>query len=337
MHKTLFFITKLSFQMKNFNKILLGAALFATGTVMAQDFPPNAVPGNCYAKCVIPEQYETVTEEVLVKEASTRIEVAPATYRTAEEQILVKDGYTVLTVTPPQYNTVTEEVMVKEASSRLRYVPPTYETVTEQMLISPATTKWVKNTNRQGCESANPNDCNIWCLREVPAQYKTVSRQVLRTPATTEETPVPAEYKTVTRTVVQTPAQVMENSVPPEYRTITKQVLDVPAQANTIAVPAEYRTMTTRQLVSPGGYSEWRQVNCSTNYSTTQMRSYVRDVQNALIARGYNVGTAGADNVMGSDTRNAIMKFQKDNGLAVGVQGNNIPVETLDALGVKNY
>ena len=44
----------------------------------------------------------------------------------------------------------------------------------------------------------------------------------------------------------------------------------------------------------------------------------VRKVQNALMTRGYEVGPAGADNILGSDTKSALVKFQKDNGLPVG-------------------
>lgn len=41
----------------------------------------------------------------------------------------------------------------------------------------------------------------------------------------------------------------------------------------------------------------------------------VEAVQNFLISQGYNVGRAGADGKLGNDTRNAIIAFQKANGL----------------------
>jgi len=53
----------------------MGAMAFAVSPVLAQssdDLPPNAVPGKCYAKCLIPDEYKTVTEQVLVKEASKK-------------------------------------------------------------------------------------------------------------------------------------------------------------------------------------------------------------------------------------------------------------------------
>ncbi len=326
--------------MKNFNKILLTAAtVFFCGNAMAQgDFPPNAQPGKCYAKCVIPEQWETTSEEVLVKEASSRIEVAPATYQTVSEEIMVKDSYTVLTVTPPSYTTVTEEIMVKEAGSRLEYVPPVYETVSEQMMVSPASTEWKKQRRSSGCQGANPDDCMIWCLVEKPAEYRTVTKQVLKTPASTREIPIPAEFKTITKTVVQNPAQVQENSVPAEFRSITKQVLDRPASANEIAIPAEYKTITSRRLVSPERVGGWTEVNCNSVGSSTRTYSIgasVRDIQSALVARGYNIGPMGVDGVMGSDTRAAINKFAADNGISASWSGTSVPDAVLKALGLK--
>ena len=43
------------------------------------------------------------------------------------------------------------------------------------------------------------------------------------------------------------------------------------------------------------------------------------------------MGDAGADNVFGSDTKEALIKFQQDNGLPQG----NLNMETMNALGVK--
>ncbi|MBK8154065.1 MAG: hypothetical protein IPK61_14180 [Saprospiraceae bacterium] len=33
---------------------------------------PNAQPGKCYAKCLIGDQYETTTEQIMVKPASKK-------------------------------------------------------------------------------------------------------------------------------------------------------------------------------------------------------------------------------------------------------------------------
>ena len=55
----------------------------------------------------------------------------------------------------------------------------------------------------------------------------------------------------------------------------------------------------------------------------------VKTLQQKLIDNGYDVGSSGADGVFGKNTQNAVMKYQKDNGLTVdGIAGKN----TLGAL-----
>ena len=287
--------------------LVLGFAAVNTATVFAQgdDLPPNPVAGKCYAKCLAPDQYETVTDQILLKEASSRIEIVPAVYAT--------------------FTTQTEEIMVKEASKRLNYVPPVYETVSEQMLISPATTKWTKGRADRSCLNEDPDKCKVWCLSEVPAQYKTVTKQVLRTPASTTEVPIPAEYKTISKAVVQTPANTREREVPAEYRTITKQVLRTPASTREVEIPAEYSTISSKKLVKAGGFTDWVEVMCESKVTSGK----ISQIQSALRAKGYDPGAT--DNVLGAKTREALTKFQKDNNLPVG----NLNVETMRALGVE--
>jgi len=86
-------------------------ALFLMVSMFAYAQPEQGMPsepGKCYAKCLIQDQYETVTEQVLVREAATKLKVVP--------------GNT---------ETLSEEVLVKEASNTLRAVPATFESVTE--------------------------------------------------------------------------------------------------------------------------------------------------------------------------------------------------------------
>ena len=74
-----------------------------------------------------------------------------------------------------------------------------------------------------------------------------------------------------------------------------------------------------------GGFTEWREVLC--NYQVTT--AVVQQVQAALKSRGYDPGPV--DNVMGTRTKAALTKFQKDNGLPVG----QMDTETMKALGIK--
>ena len=325
--------------MMNFKKLLLVFACLGAGTVafaqtgttmltaMEGDLPPNAIPGKCYARCLAPDQYATETEQILVKEASSRLELIPPTYETVTEQVLVKEAYKVLEVVPATFTTTSEEIMVKEPSKRLEYVPPVYETATEQKLIAPATTQWTKGRADRTClqNEADPDKCRVWCLTEVPAQYKTVTRQVLKSPANTRETPIPAEYKTITKAVVQTPAATRERDVPAEYRSITKQVQRTPASTCEVPIPPEYNTITTRKLARPGGFTEWVEVVCEDKVTTSK----IRQIQDALRARGYD--PVPSDDQMVPRTREALAKFQRENNLPEG----NLNTATMNALGVQ--
>jgi peptidoglycan hydrolase-like protein with peptidoglycan-binding domain len=77
-------------------------------------------------------------------------------------------------------------------------------------------------------------------------------------------------------------------------------------------------------LVKAGGFSEWREVLCQNKVNAVK----VQEIQAALKARGYDPGPV--DNIMGKKTKDALVKFQKANGLPVG----QLDFETLRALGV---
>lgn len=66
-------------------KFLLPLFLLVCAVTLRAQQPgeiPNAQPGKCYAKCNIPDQYENVTEQVMIKPASTRTIAVPAEYET---------------------------------------------------------------------------------------------------------------------------------------------------------------------------------------------------------------------------------------------------------------
>lgn len=74
-----------------------------------------------------------------------------------------------------------------------------------------------------------------------------------------------------------------------------------------------------------------KKVSYSSNSSYAQMdSSLVKKVQKALNKRGYSCGTP--DGKMGNKTRNALKKFQKDNGLTVD---GKIGTQVKKALNIK--
>ncbi|WP_297770330.1 peptidoglycan-binding domain-containing protein [uncultured Alcanivorax sp.] len=287
-----------------------------------QLLPPNAKPGHCYARVVIPETYKTEMQRVMVSQEDSKITTTPASYETVQEQVLVSEAYDKLKVIPATYKTVTEKVLVKEATTKLITKPAEYKTVTEQVLVKPAYTTWKKG--RGPIEKIDDSTGEIMCLVEVPAEYRTVSRKELVQPERTEEVKIPAVYKTVTKKVVDQPARTETVTVPAVYSTVdvVKQV-EPPKEQKTV-IPAVYKDVPKQVKVTDADM-EWREILCETN--TTQ--DVVRRLQKALEDKGYD--PVWIDGVYGSKTRAAVVAYQKDNDLASG----QLTMQTLDHLGVK--
>ncbi len=317
--------------MKKFISVLAASFLFASAIAQTNNqdgdvYPPNAEPGKCYAKCLKPDVFETVTEKVMIEPEKKAFRVIPTTYKNVTEQLMVKSETKRLEIIPAVYETQTEQVKVKDETKRIINISATYKTVTEQVLVKSEGQKWVKK-KQTGCLSDNPDDCIIMCLEKTPAEYKTVTKQVLENPATTKEEVIPAEYKTVTKTVVKTPASTKEIVIPAEYKTVIKQVVDVAAHTQEVITPAEYQTVSKRVLKTKGGYSEWKEIVCDNKVNT----DIVSQIQAALKKKGYDIGPKGVDGVLGTDTKAALVKYQKDNSLPVG----NLNIETMKSLGIK--
>jgi hypothetical protein len=292
--------------------------------------PPGARPGECYVRAVVPAKYETATEQVLRKAASTRIEVVPAQFQDVEEQVLVRPATTRLEAVPPVFEEMEEQVLVRAATTRLEPVPAAYRTVTEQVLVRPAYTVWKRSSELTSEERAkqgvDPNAGDILCLVEVPAEYRTVTSEVLVTPATTREVQIPAEYTTVRKTVLKTPATTREIQVPAEYRTVTVRRMVAPEQKTVIEIPAEYGTVS-RQVLVAAATTEWREVLCDNNATPAALVA----MQQSLRSEGFDPGRV--DGKIDAKVMGAVRSFQQARGLPV--DGDRyINMATVKALGV---
>ncbi len=226
-------------------------------------YPPNAQPGHCYAKVLIPAKYATKTEKVTVDEGGAKLKVIPAKYGYATEKKLVREPGYKLVCKPPVYKTVTERVLVKPASYKLVTVPAKYKTVTERILVSPATTEWKRGSGVTTPIVGGGHVTGVNCLVRVPAKYKTVTKRVMVTPPTTKRIPIPAQYKTITKRVLAKPAETVKIPVPAQYKTVRVKKVVEPARTVTLKTPPRYTTVTKRVKVS-NAYYTWQPVNCRT-------------------------------------------------------------------------
>lgn len=284
-------------------------------------FPPNAKAGECYARVFVPPKYRTVKKRVLKTEASEKLTIIPAKYQWVEETILRKEASEVAKVIPARYEMVSEKVLVSQASEKWVTKPAVFKDVTEKMLVKEAHSDWKKG--RGPIEKLNYSTGEIMCLIEVPAEYKYVTKRVQVTPPTTEKVVIPAKYKTVEKRVMVEAPKLVKTTIPAEYRTIkVKKVVTPPKEVRTV-IPATYATVTQQEKVSEG-HMEWRSILCETNTTADA----VRDIQRALLAKGFNPGPI--DGVIGSQTMKALKGYQAKKNLAVG----QLTVETLKSLGV---
>ena len=260
--------------------VALGAALLAlsAGSAMAGspggDFPPNAVPGKCYEKVLIPPSYESYTEQIIDRPGRVETRVIPAVYGEEVQSVLVREERTEYITLPATYRTVTETIILKAASVRTETVPATYETITERVLVREAHYEWRRGVPKD----QRPTDPNhykvlstgeVLCLVEVPAEYSTVTRQVLRTPERTVQIQVPAETQVVTRQVIDQAARVEKRVIPAEYRSVRVRVVVTQERVETYTIPATYKLVTKQRMVTDTSF-QWREIICAdkASYST---------------------------------------------------------------------
>ena len=275
----------------------------------ATDTLPNAKPGECYAKVIIPAKYEVTTEQLLVKPVSEKVTVAPAIFDTAEKSIIEKEAFTKINVLPAKFR---EEV--------------------EQVEVSPASSAWVTDLGNKGIPAspallagAKTNGVDLAgaavgaCYKEyyVPAKFEETSKEVLVkeeseeikvAPAQFEETEeivvvkqasqkkiyVPAQYETIEEKILVEPAKAVwkkgdgpitkiDNStgeimcliqVPAVYKTVTKTVLKTPSSIELVKVPAETKAVKVNKLVSDATIDK---VKIPAEYKTVKLTNKVSD------------------------------------------------------------
>ena len=307
-------------------KLFLSAAATAcvfSVPAMAQQLPPaDAKAGECYAKVLLPAQYDTTPEEVMVQPASSSFKKTPAVYKETQKQILIEEESYELIPVPPVYETVSETVLIQPEQIVKSVIPATFRTENKQILVSPARVEW--KVGRGAYEKLDEATGEIMCRVEIPAVYKTFSQQVVATPAQTKEEVIPARYETVQRRVMKTPPTTQKRIIPAKYSTVVIKELVEPEKFEVIEAPARFATVQKKKLIQAESV-QWRQILCETN--TTP--AVVKRIQNALISAGYRLGFE-PDGKLGPGTQSVIRRYQQDNNLPTG----GLTLSTIQKLGV---
>lgn len=290
-------------------------------------FPPNPLPGHCYARVLLPATYDVSQEKVLIKAAEQKIEVKEASYDWVEEAVLIKEASTRLETVAAEYETVTEQVLVKPEGKQLVTIPAKYETTTERILDKPAHTVWKRSKgpiDNALKTTYDESTGEVMCLVEIPATFRTIEKRTLVTAESVQEVITPAEYKMVSKKILKKPAYTKEVIVPAEYKTVKVQKMIEPARERKIDVPAEYETIS-RQAKLSDEQLVWREVLCDVNMTP----DVIQAMQSKLSRSGHYGGRV--DGLLGPKTLRAVNSYAKAKSLPVGV--NYISVETAEALG----
>lgn len=299
-------------------------AVSSSGSANGDVLPPNARPGQCFARVQVAPVFTTSTDTVQRAEGYNKIKVIPAVYGTEKKTVLAKEAVDVISVIPAVYGWSSEKVLVSPAISEIRRVPAVYGSESSKVLVKPAHSVWKKGTGP--ITKVDSSTGEIMCLVEVPASYRTITKRVLKTPETTKSVVVkPAVYKTVKTRVVKEKARTVTKTMPAVYKTVTVRTLVKEATTTSVAVPPVYETIKKTAKVKDG-YSKWAPVLCKTNVTG----DIIRQIQSALNDKKYQAGPV--DGVYGAKTTRAVRKFQADKGLSGNGQ---LTLEVVDSLGVK--
>ncbi len=216
----------------------VATAPVAAGAAMNMDLlPPNATPGQCYARIWIPPKFQTTTETVETKPLGERLEVIPA-----------------------KFETVTERILVREASEKLITVPATYGTASEKILVKDSELHW--HYGRNGVRSArhsktqHPDPAFLNYARSLGMADNVQPGQCYA------EYTVPGTTGTTTEKMLKSEASQKIEIIPATYNTVEERVLVSDASEKLITVPATYETVTEKVLVKPA-FTTWKVSECS--------------------------------------------------------------------------
>ncbi|CAA6810840.1 MAG: Unknown protein [uncultured Thiotrichaceae bacterium] len=257
----------------------------SSSPVDATNTLPDAKPGECYAKVIVPAQFETRPEEIEVNPEQETIEIIPASFDTEETEVEISPAHTTLKVIPTKFRTEEEQVEVEAA--RNEWVT----SLGKRALPASPTLLVAAKSNGIDIDTVTPGQC----FREyyAPAQFaekdkevevKAESSNIIVKAAEFEDSEetvtikasygvkklVPAVYEKSEETIEIEPAKAVwkkgsglveriDNTtgeimclvnVPPKYETLIKNVLKTEAQIEDSEVPAETKAVSVKKLVS---------------------------------------------------------------------------------------
>jgi len=279
------------------------------GPIDATNTLPNAKPGECFAKVIVPAEYELRPTEIEVEPAQEQVELLKATFDIEEKEVEIKPAYTQLKAVPPSFRVEEETVILEEARTE-------WVTSLEASGIpaSPALLVAAK-TNGVAIDGVVPGQCfreyfspanfeqkekqvkikdEVEVINIIEAEFEDGSEDVVVKEAYSVKTLIPAVYETMEEKIEIEPAQAVwkkgaglveriDNTtgeimclvqVPAKYEIITKKVLKSEEQIESTEVPAETNAVAVKKLVTDA--TQEKEI-VDAEYTTVTTRSKVAD------------------------------------------------------------
>lgn len=247
--------------------------------------PPNAVPGECYARVLTPATYDTIEENVLIKEATEEIKISPAVYETVEKEVEVVPALKKLIPVPAKYKDTIETIEVKSAqriwktSLKKKAIPvsnallSTIKSQGVELDNVPAGTCYKEYFRPQTYKTIE-EDVIVQDERSktevIPAEFDLAEEKIVIVPSSKKVVEIPALYNTIEEKVLiedaktvwkkgQNPAQKLTGStgeimclvkVPAKYKTVKKSIVTTPASTTIEEIPAEIKMVSVKKVAS---------------------------------------------------------------------------------------
>ncbi len=285
---------------------------------------PRAHPGECFARMKVAAQYDMVPRQIAVAAPYQRAKLTQAQFGSETEKVLVKDAHIRYVVSQPKFAVKHEQVIIKPAHDRLEVVPARFSYVAETVQVSEPRLVWKRGVGLSGVSRQDPRTGDTWCLVEEAGETQTIQKRMVSQPEQVRRVPIAAQTVSVSRQVLVQQGGIKQIDVPAEYRDFTVQRMIAPASSGSYNVPEEVDTIMTKTLRTSERF-EWVEVLCDTNSGPATIKS----LQSALQHRGLYTGRL--DGIMGSQTRAALVKYQRSAGIR---HLGYLTTDTMGSLGI---
>lgn len=324
--------------------------------------PPNARPGQCFARVLVPATY--VADQALnvaIEDGYVMPRVADAKFsQPVARDVIASDGYKTFQVTNPEFGYVDEKIVLVPAHHKVVVTPPMAHQGFKTYVVKKPTLVWRRGSDLSNVRRINGATGETYCLVEeygetvnvpytsysapkadvkfVPVAEQSIvnRRQIVTKEASVREVYVPpvlnAKNPRVNTQELISDAQIIgEDRIAPRTTTINTQRLDKPEYYTWVEVPCDNSNV---QKVSVDLSSNQRVTN--SNVAPSDVVSAKKplnavtaaNVQKRLGELGFYRGPV--DNIYGSKTRDAMRRFQESKGLNADGKPS---IEALKALG----